>query len=289
MEQNSEFSDRSDLAVVATEFINAFKDPYTYSYKNNSYLILGFLTGIPVPVCLLLIDVYARELSISFNSITSAYLNRPAHFFFLLSPFIFALIFGALGTVRRLKDDKIWQLSREINLLSVVDATTGIFNRRYFEKRIGSELVRSSRYSRYLSLLIFDIDNFREINEKYGHLQGDAVLVEAANLIKTNTRYVDVLCRYGMDEFAIISPETPGANAKVTAEKIRLIIEEYIFQNISDKTSQIKSTVSVGISDFSDSSIDKKTLIDNADKALAQAKQAGRNRVVLFNNISSSV
>jgi diguanylate cyclase (GGDEF)-like protein len=273
---------RSELSTTVSEFIAAFKDKYTYDFGKNAYMLFGLLWGIPIPLFSVIVDFYASGDSLTLGSVLAMFINRPIHFFFLLHPVIFSILFGALGSIRKQKDEKVWELVREVSLLSILDPVIGVFNRRYFDRRLGDEVVRASRYSRYLSVMIIDIDNFKFINDKHGHLQGDTMLVETANLIKSNIRAADVLCRFGGDEFAVICPETAGSSTRVTAEKIRSAVESYSYKNVSDRVSEIRSSVSIGISDFSDSSTDRRTLVEQADKALYSAKSEGRNKVVQY-------
>ena len=137
------------------------------------------------------------------------------------------------------------------------------------------EFERAERYNRIFSLLMIDIDYFKNINDQYGHQTGDKVLSELSNMFLSCVRKSDVVCRYGGEEFAIILPDTDKTNAKTTAEKIRKAVEENAFK---DKARQIKITISVGIS--TNSGIEtSRLLVGESDKALYRAKNNGRNRV----------
>ena len=105
--------------------------------------------------------------------------------------------------------------------LAYVDGLTGIFNRRYFEMRIAEELERASRFMGRMSVIMVDIDHFKRLNDEFGHLLGDEVLRDVSNILKQQLRKVDMVCRYGGAEFAIVVPETTGSNALVVAEKLR--------------------------------------------------------------------
>jgi diguanylate cyclase (GGDEF)-like protein len=159
--------------------------------------------------------------------------------------------------------------------LAYVDGLTGIFNRRYFEMRIAEELERAVRFLARMSVIMVDIDHFKRLNDEFGHLLGDEVLRVVSNLLKQQLRKVDMVCRYGGEEFAIIIPETTGGNALVVAEKLRRHIESYPFPGVPRSV-----TISCGVADYPSHGSTRDELVAAADGALYQAKQAGRNRVM---------
>jgi diguanylate cyclase (GGDEF)-like protein len=159
--------------------------------------------------------------------------------------------------------------------LAYVDGLTGIFNRRYFEMRIAEELERASRFLGRMSVIMVDIDHFKRLNDEFGHLLGDEVLRGVSNVLKQQLRKVDMVCRYGGEEFAIVVPETTGANALVVAEKLRRHIETYPFPGVPRPV-----TISCGVADYPMHGGTRDEVVAAADGALYQAKQAGRNRVV---------
>src|SRR5256885_8869667 len=118
----------------------------------------------------------------------------------------------------------------EIYRLTTVDGLTQIFNRRYFLEQLDREASRAKRYRRELSLILFDIDHFKQINDTYGHLAGDYVLKQLATVIKGKIRREDILARYGGEEFAIVLPEIDGANALNFAGKVRVLVEKAPFK-----------------------------------------------------------
>ncbi len=117
----------------------------------------------------------------------------------------------------------------EIYRLMTIDGLTQVFNKRYFLESLERELSRSRRYRRDLSLIMFDIDHFKRINDDYGHLAGDAVLKQLCQVVHSKIRREDLLCRYGGEEFSILLPEIDNFNARVIAEKIRALVEETTF------------------------------------------------------------
>ena len=165
----------------------------------------------------------------------------------------------------------------EIYRLTTIDGLTQIFNKRYFIETLERELGRAHRYRRELSLIMFDIDNFKKINDSYGHLAGDHVLKQLAGVIKGRIRREDILSRYGGEEFSIILPEIDNSNAMQLAEKIRAIIEEAVFRF---EDTDIPVTISIGVSSLKTEAIEPHEFIRIADTFLYEAKSQGRNRVV---------
>lgn len=161
---------------------------------------------------------------------------------------------------------------------NTLDELTGIYNRRYYDKRITAELRRSRRNLSPLSLLVIDIDHFKQVNDNYGHAIGDECLKAVSQqLTKYASRSGDRVCRYGGEEFCIILADTDQSGALVIADKIREAVENTPV-NLADK--KIELTVSIGLSVYQQGNLlDSKTLFEHADKALYQAKQQGRNRI----------
>jgi diguanylate cyclase (GGDEF)-like protein len=164
----------------------------------------------------------------------------------------------------------------EIYRLMTMDALTQTHNRRYFNEALEREYQRSLRYRRALSLLLFDIDHFKQINDTYGHVAGDSVLRQLALVVKPRLRQQDVLARVGGEEFAVLLPEVEAAGALVAAEKVRRLVEGARF--IVD-AKEFGCTVSVGVSAFATNMSAPVMLYEAADKNLYEAKRAGRNRV----------
>jgi len=164
----------------------------------------------------------------------------------------------------------------EIYRLTTVDGLTQIYNKRYFMENLERELSRSQRYGRELSLLIYDIDHFKNINDTYGHLAGDYVLKVMAAAVSQKIRREDFLARYGGEEFAIILPEITHASAMVMGEKIRSLVEqqEFVFED-----TQIPTTISIGVATLNEEINEGIELIKLADKNLYKAKKSGRNKV----------
>ena len=162
----------------------------------------------------------------------------------------------------------------EIYRLTTVDGLTQIFNKRYFMETLEREISRAQRYQRALSLIMFDLDHFKSVNDTYGHLAGDYVLKHLAGVISNRIRREDVLARYGGEEFAIILPEIDAQNALVFAEKIRRLVErtQFTFEN-----TPLPITISVGVSTATADVAGPDELIRLADEKLYEAKADGRN------------
>jgi len=152
------------------------------------------------------------------------------------------------------------------------DFLTGLFNRRYFEEILRWEIELSKRYKHPLSIILVDLDDFKCINDKYGHQFGDKVLKMVAESIKRNIRSSDIPARYGGEEFIILLPETDLEGAKKVAEKLRRIIQELSIDNT-------KLTASFGITELLEND-SMETFIKRADKALYRAKKEGKNKVI---------
>ncbi|MCS6853088.1 MAG: GGDEF domain-containing protein [Gemmataceae bacterium] len=166
----------------------------------------------------------------------------------------------------------------EIYRLTIIDALTDTYNRRYFLEFLGRSLACATRYGRPLSLLMFDIDHFKSLNDQYGHLAGDAVLRELAARVKKDIRQEDLLARTGGEEFAVVLPETDAAGAREIAERLRCRVASQPFRY---GDTLIPVTISVGVTSLTGHEwLTTSELIDQADRRLYAAKHQGRNCVV---------
>ncbi len=178
-------------------------------------------------------------------------------------------------------EERINQLERQVEHLQklvVTDPLTGIYNKRHFNESLHKELERTRRSRQPTSLIMLDIDHFKSINDQHGHLAGDKVLQALANTLKHTIRLIDIPCRYGGEEFALILPSTPLVTAIQVAERLHQAIQQAEIAIDDDHALQI--TASLGVSSFD--ALDKadgEQLIARADQQLYQAKATGRNRV----------
>ena len=161
--------------------------------------------------------------------------------------------------------------------MAIRDGLTKLYNHQYFHNCLEKEFSRSSRYHAPLSLVFFDIDNFKRINDVYGHSHGDSVLSEIGELTRSVARLSDVPARYGGEEFAIILPSTPSEGAMEVATRLGRIIRQHRFKSLDGE----QITISAGISTFQDNGVQScDQLLQRADKAMYQAKAQGKDRVV---------
>jgi len=162
--------------------------------------------------------------------------------------------------------------------MAIIDELTGVFNRRGIMELLKREVARSERFKLPLSIAMVDIDDFKKVNDTFGHVTGDKVLKAVATIMKSVIRKIDMIGRYGGEEFLVIFPNTPGDNAKIAAEKLRREVESHKFKY---KDREFKVTISVGVAEYKDGDT-VETLIAKADEALYRAKEAGKNRVELY-------
>ncbi|SHJ69767.1 diguanylate cyclase (GGDEF) domain-containing protein [Malonomonas rubra DSM 5091] len=162
------------------------------------------------------------------------------------------------------------------------DGLTGLYNHRYFQEILDKEMARAQRYQSSLSLIMFDIDFFKDVNDSFGHPAGDLVLMNLARVVEGAVRPSDIVARYGGEEFAVILPETNKAGMRVFSERLRRCVEGVT--TLADNQ-QIQVTISVGGTSIvpEQTNLDKQDLIDAADRALYESKRNGRNRVTIVN------
>ena len=193
-------------------------------------------------------------------------------------------IFAAFGFVIGFLIDKLYfqkamleKANSSLKEESIMDELTGQYNRRHILFELEKEIERARRYKHTLAGVMIDVDDFKKYNDRYGHLFGDTILREVTNVFDHCIRTIDVLGRYGGDEFIILLPEANPDTAKVVGERIKKAIGEH---TIPYKKKMVKVTVSIGIHYFEDlANTDKKEFIDKIDQALYLAKTTGKNRV----------
>jgi len=171
------------------------------------------------------------------------------------------------------------RLFEEVKALSVKDELTGCFNRRHFFDCLEKESEMSKRYDSPLSCILFDVDDFKVVNDRFGHIEGDRILREIATITAEELRTVDVFSRYGGEEFVVLMPSTSIDEAFIVAERVRMSIEE----QISLPGRGLSVTVSLGCSVFfADESDGFERLLSRADRAMYNSKAAGKNRTTVI-------
>ena len=161
-----------------------------------------------------------------------------------------------------------------VKQLAYLDGLTGIFNRRYFELRILEEIDRNHRFGAGMAVIMVDIDSFKRLNDEFGHLLGDEVLRQVSSIFHQQLRKIDVVCRYGGEEFAILLSQTSAQHAQNVAEKLRRLVETWQFPGVPRSV-----TISAGVASYPEHGTTRDELVKAADAGLYLAKQAGRNRV----------
>jgi diguanylate cyclase (GGDEF)-like protein len=175
--------------------------------------------------------------------------------------------------------DTVLHLQR-VEALSVTDDLTGLYNSRYLDQVLRRESKRASRSGRPLSLLFIDLDGFKSVNDKHGHLCGSRALVEAASVIRRCARETDVPARFGGDEFALVLPDTGSEGAVAVAERLRERIAAHAF--LANEGLTISLTASVGVATLPDVAASAEGLIKAADTAMYRVKDRGKNGVILM-------
>lgn len=172
---------------------------------------------------------------------------------------------------------RLYEQRNSLKLLSRTDGLTGLYNRRYWQMRAAEEFERSLRNERPAVLIMLDIDQFKRINDQHGHTVGDDVLRGISHILQTHLRSIDILGRYGGEEFAVVLPDMNFTNVQDIAERLRLAVENASF----DEKKQLKSTISLGVAQLRPDMTSIEDWIKTADEALYNAKAQGRNRSCL--------
>jgi diguanylate cyclase (GGDEF)-like protein len=201
---------------------------------------------------------------------------------YLTRPFEKEELLARIESMLRIKSlqDRIREAKRELEDLIITDRLTGLYNQRYLQQRLHDEFRRAERYSEPLSCLLIDIDHFHRVNEELGHDFGDRLLRELAKIVRACVRDVDILTRYGGEEFMILLPNTHFSGSLTVAERIWKEVQNHVF---SQGERQAQITVSIGISFYPSREIHSKDdLLKSAEEALYRAKEMGRNKICLY-------
>jgi diguanylate cyclase (GGDEF)-like protein len=260
-EEALELIEKNDFAVVITDIrlpgLGGLELTKVIKQKNGSDVIV--VTGYS--------DDYSYEEAINIGA--SDFVIKPVRLEELLLRLRRVLKERQLSTERT-------RMMQKLQKLATTDGLTKLYNSRSFYSQLELEVDRYNRYKHPLSLLLLDIDNFKEFNDNFGHLEGDKVLVRFSQIIKSCLRTNDSAYRYGGEEFTVILPETNGDEAKTVAQRIRSSLESEKFKPIPDKNAQI--TISIGVTQYYPKE-ELSAFIRRADKAMYLSKKNGRNRV----------
>ena len=168
------------------------------------------------------------------------------------------------------------QYHEEIYRLMTVDGLTQVHNKRFFDEMLDRELSRARRYGSTFGLILFDIDHFKQINDTFGHLAGDAILRQLGTLVRGQVRRDDVVARVGGEEFAVITPEVGIQGCRELARKLNRLVDDATFEFDG---SRIDVTISCGVTEWDESMQSTQSVVQSADERLYEAKRTGRNRV----------
>jgi diguanylate cyclase (GGDEF)-like protein len=206
----------------------------------------------------------------------------PAMFFLVA---VLILFTGTLALETATEFTRISKIERE----NIIDHLTGVYNRRYLDKKIASEAIRAQRYGMPLSMMMLDIDHFKAVNDRYGHQIGDHVLRSLGELLIKKVRVTDVVARYGGEEIAILAIQTVISDTFDLAERLCKAVEASIMVPADENENReaIRITVSIGVAGLDQHVFDSQDMIKKADMALYQAKNEGRNRVIAYREEAS--
>jgi len=288
--QNANFiaNSRNFMFLVSLAFIFGFvyssQDVFTSSliilYPVASFTIRGPKEGIMWSSMLMfiLISIYIYDQSrynlVSFASFAITYV-MVAHSLFIYRHYElknFEQINKELETIVSQRTKELQEKNEQLQKISVTDKLTGLFNRLKLDEVLEFEINRSDRFNHSFGIIILDIDDFKSVNDTYGHQMGDYILKTMASIIEHNIRKTDVVGRWGGEEFMVICPENSKEETVLVAEKIRKSLESYTYETVGSKTA------SLGVSIYTkDMGINN--LISKADEALYRSKKSGKNQV----------
>lgn len=243
-------------------FLAALAKADTYHPLRNPYVVFGFLWGLPIPIVLLAFHLWVSgrpDLTL-----IGAIREQPLHLFFMAHPFLFAVIFGAMGTIRQELQEANRVLIEELRELAIRDPLTEAYNRRHAVEMLRTLLLRSARSGEPVGVALFDLDEFKAVNDLKGHLEGDRVLRNVALALRASVRQGDVIARYGGDEFLLVSE----ANRETAAS----LVDRATAAVLGQTGMAISAGIAIG-------PIDGQTpeaLIGTADVRLAQVKRDRR-------------
>ncbi len=252
-------------------FAGGVKSPFIFLWYLSLFTAgvrFGFAQSLPVQV---LVAVFYLFLLFRDSSI------NDQEFISRLVTGLFAIIAISLyGAIFSKEEKHAHRLMSEFHKDAITDRLTGLYNYAYFIDELKKEQFRADRNGSHFSLIIYDLDFFKQVNDTYGHEKGNILLQGVATILKTNARRMDTVARYGGEEFVILMPDSDGAEHEV-AERVRRKVEEAEFSGIADRP--LKITISGGVCTYPQHALSIYDLLDKADRGLYTAKNTGRNRV----------
>lgn len=257
-----------DWRGAARSWIRALRQPATYQVWRNPYAAFGLLWGLPVPLVCSAVHLGATGQPLEVVAAARWLVSGPLGLGLALHPLLFLVVFGAVGTGMAERSARIDQLIGTLRSRAETDGLTGLLNHRTFHER--------ADVADEASLLMIDVDHFKRVNDRHGHVTGDALLRALAHRLRSAVRPYDVVCRYGGEEFAVLLPRTPAAEAAEIAERLRRDVGEAPFRLRRDL--DVSVTISAGVAARRPGE-SSQSWIARADERLYASKAAGRNRV----------
>jgi diguanylate cyclase (GGDEF)-like protein len=253
--------------VIVYIMISTFLIDYHKAFRNTLAAML-----------LLLLIAWLRDGGDFFTS--QQIMDLLAYYFMFIFTFF---VSGYLSKNLHSNEDLLKNLLQQTRELSISDGLTGLYNQMHFFELLDLETKKSQRYNMSYSLIIFDVDHFKNYNDSHGHQLGSQTLKGIAAIMKKKFRATDILAKYGGDEFVIILPQTDKVGAYLAAERLREAVEKQAFPG-AETQPQKKITISIGLASYPEHGMTDDEILNHADKSLYFAKESGRNRTIIFND-----
>lgn len=283
------------MAITAAEYFVGGAGSDGYSFYFLVIAVVGIRYGLPASVGTAMASGILYSVAVFLQGNAQEFAARAAirDVYFLMFGVLAPVLSADLRKERTVREEKehlldelrqaheqLQEYAREKTRQAITDGLTGLYNHSYLMERLDGEIRRAERYGHQVSLAMLDLDWFKEYNDALGHPHGNLVVKQVAELIKANVRAVDVVARYGGDEFAVVLPETGTAEAMAIADRVRQMVFERGFRSEEDEGREI--TVSAGVATYPVHGRTRTELIEKADRALYHVKRTGRNRVFSF-------
>jgi diguanylate cyclase (GGDEF)-like protein len=273
------------VSMVASWILHISGPHSELSYSGHIHIMLSVLL---LPLALWESAIIGAMVNLSLSWAAASNLAQSdrytSHLLVLLTITLFGLIIAHMqDTLRRRAFDAAYDVMRSaarLQALTFMDALTGGFNRRYLDRILRGEIARAIRFDRPLSVVMFDLDNFKRVNDSRGHSAGDDVLREVWQAAHTTIREVDTIARYGGDEFSLVLPETDEESAHAVAERLQMAARDRLEARFGQGSIESQVTLSIGITTVRPvESIHPDKVLDSADERLYEAKRCGKNSI----------